>query len=295
MATRSFTIFQDVPTLPKPPALKPTTSILSSTTATNVDKVATLSSLFAEADKENLDPLTGERVNTGSKCTSKKRKSTTSSSKALACIEVTKPKEDSEPQSKKRKSTASSVKKVKGRREGKGSTSTRKTGKKLRAPSPLPPVEEEVAENTVPEGNDAPQTPPLTQAEIDAKCYELTVKPLADVSQAFEPAPGIEEWFADVSEDDLESKVQFVKETSQEPELRDFFTPAHLGYASVGSSRPSSTVGSQEPKVFTTPDRKQIYHAFTFASPSPRRRPAKITRSTSVPRLIISSPAKTQS
>ncbi len=272
-----------------------------------------MSSLSAEADKENLDPLTGERVNAGSNCTGKKRKSTTSSSKALACIEVKKPKEGSEPQLKKRKSSASSVKKVKGRREGKGPTSTRKTGKKLRAASPLPPVEEEVAENVVPEGNDAAPTPPLTQAEIDTKCYELTVKPLADVSQAFEQAPGVEEWFADVPEDDLESKVQFVKvrplpprgfsslnptfvaqETSQEPELRDFFTPAHLGYASAGSSRPSSTVSSQEPKVFTTPDRKQIYHAFTFASPSPGR-PAKNTRSTSVPRLIISSPAKTQS
>ncbi|PBK59791.1 hypothetical protein ARMSODRAFT_991054 [Armillaria solidipes] len=294
MAARSFTIFQDVPSLPKAQALKPTTSILSSTTATNIDKVATLSSLSAEADKENLDPLTGERVNAGSNCTGKKRKSTTSSSKALACIEVKKPKEDPEPQLKKRKSSASSVKKVKGRREGKGPTSTRKTGKKLRAASPLPPVEEEVAENIVSEGNDAAPTPPLTQAEIDAKCYELTVKPLADVSQAFEQAPSVEEWFADVPEDDLESKVQFVKETSQEPELRDFFTPAHLGYASAGSSRPSSIVSSQEPKVFTTPDRKQIYHAFTFASPSPER-PAKNTRSTSVPRLIISSPAKTQS
>ncbi|KAK0435150.1 hypothetical protein EV421DRAFT_1250708 [Armillaria borealis] len=294
MAARSFTIFQDVPSLPKAPALKPTTSILSSTTATNIDKVATLSSLSAEADKENLDPLTGERVNAGSNCTGKKRKSTTSSSKALVCIEVKKPKEDPEPQLKKRKSSASSVKKVKGRREGKGPTSTRKTGKKLRAASPLPPVEEEVAENIVPEGNDAAPTPPLTQAEIDAKCYELTVKPLADVSQAFEQAPSVEEWFADVPEDDLESKVQFVKETSQEPELRDFFTPAHLGYASAGSSRPSSIVSSQEPKVFTTPDRKQIYHAFTFASPS-LGRPAKNTRSTSVPRLIISSPAKTQS
>ncbi|KAK0219958.1 hypothetical protein IW262DRAFT_1461110 [Armillaria fumosa] len=294
MATRSFTIFQDVPSLPKPQALKPTTSILSSTAATNVDKVATLSRLSAEADKENLDPLTGERVNTGSKYTGKKRKSTTSSSKALACIEVAKPKEDPEPQSKKRKSSASSVKKVKGRREGKGPTSTRKTGKKLRAPSPLPPVKEEIAENIVPEGSDATQTPPLTQAEIDAKCYELTVKPLADVSQAFEQAPGVEEWFADVPEDDLESKVQFIKETSQEPELRDFFTPAHLGYASVGSSRPSSTVVSQGPKVFTTPDRKQIYHAFSFASPSPGRI-AKNTRPTSVPRLIVSTPAKTQS
>ncbi|KAK0489630.1 hypothetical protein EDD18DRAFT_589846 [Armillaria luteobubalina] len=293
MATRSFTIFQDVPSLPKPPALKPTTSVLSSTTVTNVNKVTTLSSLSTEANKENLDPLTGERVNTGSKSSGKKRKSATSFSKALAYIEVVKPKEDPEPQLKKRKSSASSVKKVKGRREGKGPTSTRKAGKKLRAPSPLPPVEEEVAENIVPEGNDAAQTP-LTQAEIDAKCYELTVKPLADVSQAFEQAPGVEEWFGDVPEDDLESKVQFVKETSQEPELRDFFTPVHLGYASVGSSRPSSTLGSQEPKVFTTPDRKQIYHAFSFASPSPGR-PAKNTRSTSVPRLIISPPAKTQS
>ncbi|KAK0482213.1 hypothetical protein IW261DRAFT_1023344 [Armillaria novae-zelandiae] len=293
MATRSFTIFQDIPSSTKPPALKPTTSILSSTTVTNIDKVATLSSLSADANKENLDPLTGERVNVGSKCTGKKRKSATSSSKALACIEVIKPKEDPEPQLKKRKSSASSVKKVKGRKEGKGPTSTRKAGKKLRAPSPLPPVEE-VAENIVPESNDAAPTPPLTQAEIDAKCYELTVKPLADVSQAFEQVPGVEEWFADVPEDDLESKVQFVKETSQEPELRDFFTPAHLGYASVGSSRPPSTLGSQEPKVFTTPDRKQIYRAFSFASPLPGR-PAKKSRSTSVPRLIISTPAETQS
>ncbi|KAK0203818.1 hypothetical protein DFS33DRAFT_1260831 [Desarmillaria ectypa] len=294
MAARSFTIFQDVPSSPKTSVLKATTSVLSFTSATNIDKVITLSGLSAEADKENLDPLTGGRVNASSNCKGKKRKNGTLSSKALACVEIKKLPEDLEPQLKKRKSSASSVKKVKGKREGKGPTSARKMDKTLRAASPLPPVEEEVAENIAPEGNDAAPTPSLTQAEINAKCYELTVKPLADVSQAFEQVPGVEEWFADVPEDDLESKVQFVKETSQEPELRDFFTPAHLGYASAGSSRSSSTVGSQEPKLFTTPDRKKIYHAFTFASPSPGR-PAKITRSTSVPRLIISSPAKTQS
>ncbi|KAK0454054.1 uncharacterized protein EV420DRAFT_1645287 [Desarmillaria tabescens] len=275
MAARSFTIFQDVPSSPKASVLKATTSVLSSATSTNVGKVVTLSSLSAEADKENLDPLTGERVNASSNCKSKKRKNSASSSKALACVETKKLKEDLEPQVEETQVVCV-------------------TSKKLRAASPLPPVEEEVAENISPEGNDTTAAPPLTQAEIDAKCYELTVKPLADVSQAFEQAPGVEEWFADVPEDDLESKVQFVKETSQEPELRDFFTPAHLGYASVGSSRSSSTIGSQEPKVFTTPDRKQIYHAFTLASPSPRR-PAKITRSTSLPRLVISSPAKTES
>ncbi|KAG7448649.1 uncharacterized protein BT62DRAFT_918221 [Guyanagaster necrorhizus] len=293
MATRSFTIFQDVPSSPKTLTLKATTSVLSSMTTTNVDKVGTLPSLATEADKENLDPLTGERVNANSKGTAKKRKNNTSSSKALASIETKKLKEDQGSQLKKRKSSASSAVK-KGRGGKRAPSSTRKTSKKLHAAPCLPSVEEESTENVVPEGSDIALALPLTRAEIDAKCYELTVKPLADVTQAFEQAPGAEEWFADVPEDDLESKLQFVKETSQEPELRDFFTPVHLGYASAGSSRSASTISSQEPKVFTTPDRKQIYHTFTFASPSPVC-PAKITRSTSVPRLIISSPAKTES
>jgi hypothetical protein len=83
-------------------------------------------------------------------------------------------------EAKKRKSSSSSAPKVK--KDGKGS---RKTGRELsRRASPMPKVDEEAGIGKEPE---------MTQADIDSKCYELTVQPLADVSQAYGQSPALAE------------------------------------------------------------------------------------------------------
>ncbi|KAF9023664.1 hypothetical protein BDZ89DRAFT_1102636 [Hymenopellis radicata] len=259
MAARTFTIFQDTPTDPAPSATTATTNTLTTMTATTSNVINTITTLVVEADKENLHPLTGERSGPSTSATGKKRKNSISSVKALAPIEVKKMKEDPEPEPKKHL----------GKKEAKTSGTARK--RSSRAPSPMPKVEEEGEAEKV-----------LTQAEIDSKCYDLTVKPLADVSQAFSQCTPLT-WLEEEPEETEEAKLQFVKEVSQEPELHDLFTPASVGLESSRSH-------SQEPTTFSTPERKQLYHSFTFASPSPIRMP-KVTRSASVPRLDIPSPA----
>lgn len=57
--------------------------------------------------------------------------------------------------------------------------SSSKSTRSSRKPSPLPPVAEEHA---------SPRPPRLStsQLDVDSRCYELTVSPLADVSEAYD-------------------------------------------------------------------------------------------------------------
>ena len=84
---------------------------------------------------------------------------------------------DAQPDAKKRKSSSSAS-----ATKGKGSSRKekfRKTKKPLsRRVSPMPRLDEEA--------NDDKEHHRVAQADIDSRCYELTVKPLADVSQAYE-------------------------------------------------------------------------------------------------------------
>jgi hypothetical protein len=68
------------------------------------------------------------------------------------------------------------------------------------------------------------------------------------------------------------------KEKSTEPEIRDYFDPSR---STSGSGSRQSVGPPSETITFSTPERKQIYTAFTFASPSPTSEDFK-TR-TSVP------------
>jgi hypothetical protein len=88
---------------------------------------------------------------------------------------------ESKPDSKRRKSSSStSSKKTKpgARKEKKPLASSRKTSQSSRRPSPLPRVDEV--------GESEREGERIMIADIDSRCYELTVKPLADVSQAYE-------------------------------------------------------------------------------------------------------------
>ena len=288
-------------------------------------------------DKENFHPVTGEHAGLGT--ADKKRKDgsnvlVTKLHNPPRPLAVKKHKKelsvalkDEGSPTKKRKASAPSdpivvvgshlkVPKTKTvtatKKESKATTKPRKliTTKRIttrpRTLSALPKVaEEETIGDELKDGRGeakAKKQSQLSQADIDSRCYELTVKPLADVSQAYEETL----IFQDVNPREDKSKYQPVKvrttfcmtctcsltirkEPSAEPELRDFYAPpvASSTSSQLGSSRKSpfeEPTGSS--KTFTTPERKAIYAAFTFSSPSPSGdRLSKTTRAGSIPRL----------
>ncbi|KAF5368889.1 hypothetical protein D9758_003105 [Tetrapyrgos nigripes] len=362
MTPRSFTVFLDEDAAFTTTS---TTTIASTITTTTTTTTISRPSLKASAsspailststfssttltDKENYDPLTGERAAAiGAQVSGKgvKRKGSVSSgscSSSGGSVLVTKSAEvnvkengiglkekevlvlkekvlkgkdmrdgSKEPEPKKRRSSVSSVsstgsvssKKAKGKKTSGGSgsakkpTSSRKSSRTRTRASPAP-VMPRVDEETEVEAT----VERLSQEQIDARCYDLTVSPLADVSEAyFGPTTGtllsiVESPSSD--EESVASGFNFVKEPSTEPELRDYdyFSLSNSGSSSTlrGSSPipPSSNSSSSsvsEPKQFSTPERKRIYSAFTFTSPSPSsERYAQAKRETSVSKLDLS-------
>ena len=176
MSLRTFAIFQDTPSThqsQKPKSVSTIRGILSP-----LGNGATSPSALSSApDKENFHPVTGERAATS---TTKKRKTTALATKAQTPLATKEPKEPSEskPASKKRKS-ATTKGKPKPKKEANASGTSRKSSKKTsRRASSLPKVDE-VAESEI-------ECQRLVLADIDSRCYELTVQPLADVTQAYE-------------------------------------------------------------------------------------------------------------
>ena len=105
----------------------------------------------------------------------KKRKTSVLSAKTLAPLEpVLKDAKESvegQPETKKRKASVSSGSKPKAKKDTKVLGSGKKTAKKVsRKASTMPKVEEEVERE---------------QALVDSRCKDLTVRPLADVSEAY--------------------------------------------------------------------------------------------------------------
>ncbi|KAK7039484.1 hypothetical protein R3P38DRAFT_3349622 [Favolaschia claudopus] len=253
MALASFTVYCDSPVdadataqasvAPKPAVLA------SSTPDANLPTTST-TILASTAEKENVHPVTGERCAPLSESSAKKRKTNVLATKAIVAKKLKESNED-KSQGKKTRSASSSA--LKAKKDGK---LTRKTAKKpSRRVSPLPRLEEE----------DAAVRERLEQADVDSRCYELTVSPLADVTQAYDTAIDVNSLLASFSP---EESARFRRDTSTEPEIRDYFSPLHsLGSSARVTPPPAGT--AQETKVFTTPERRHIYSAFTFTTPSP--------------------------
>ncbi|KAF8870176.1 hypothetical protein BD779DRAFT_1653821 [Infundibulicybe gibba] len=273
MSLRSFVVFQDAPPSNSPQVVSNAKENYNNSLplvdhATHNMPMATLN----PADKENVHPVTGERSSLV--VVGKKRKPTAVlATKVHAPIAMRKPTDgkdgkDTQPETKKRKSSAPSgdngAKKVK--KDAKKVAATRKPTK--RRASPLPKLDEEE------EGSHQ-----ITQATIDSKCYDLTVQPLADVSQAFDQALTS----GSLASADGRSKLRCVKASSAEPEIRDYFSDN----ISSAPNAPKATAAANS-VAFSTPERKRIYTAFTFSSPSPtKQRLSKTTRSASVPPLHL--------
>ncbi|KAF9262242.1 hypothetical protein L218DRAFT_988345 [Marasmius fiardii PR-910] len=262
MSSRSFTVFQDTPSSDAPrqkdPSLSPT---LSPSTSFSTPISSILSPVTA-TDKENLDPITGEPV-IPNNTNLKKRKTTILATKSLPLIDAvvkdSKESVEGQPETKKRKSSVSSGSKSKVKKDGKGSGSGKKTTTKklLRKASTMPKVDEEVEV----------EKDTREQALADSRCRDLTVKPLADVSEAYIESSVFAEV---VIERPVSAGSRWLsKESSCEPDIRDYLTTAHLSASTSSSTLRGSSPACEPPKVFSTPERKRIYSAFTFQSPSP--------------------------
>ncbi|KAJ7753362.1 hypothetical protein DFH07DRAFT_512558 [Mycena maculata] len=266
MAIRSFTVYCD--TTDSETTKAAAKQVVLSSSDPNVP-TSSSTVLPSTAEKENLHPVTGERcVPVPDFTASKKRKTNALATKTI--VKKQKESKEDRPEGKKARTASSSA--TKGRKDGKA---VRKGAKKpSRRVSPLPKLEEEdSAVNRV------------VQADIDSRCYELTVSPLADVTQAYDAGFDVNSLLASFTS---EESARFRKATSTEPEIRDYFSPSHSG---SGSSRVTPPPAG-ETKVFSTPERRHIYAAFTFTTPSPsseRFRNASRSRSPSpaIPRLNL--------
>ncbi|KAH7910282.1 hypothetical protein BJ138DRAFT_1180420 [Hygrophoropsis aurantiaca] len=247
MSVRSFTVFQDTPI----EISKISNICHDNAQSSSMTSDTTLLSTFATTEKENLHPVTGERAGPASAAACKKRKTGVLVTKVLVAPSK-KQKEHSEPK-KERKVLGSKGKS----NEGRKSSSSKKSTRSTRKASPLPKVEEEQELQ-----RELPRLS-VNQTDIDSKCYELTVSPLADVSEAYDTTPQPESQEQDISTD---------KAQSVEPEIRDYFSPSPSN-ATLPSERQNTpteyTTDTETNVTFTTPERKRIYSSFTFSSPSP--------------------------
>ena len=180
MTSRTFTVFQDLPADEVIKAKKPTSNGMTTRSSSGSNSKLSKSPASNEhipTDKENVNPLTGERA--GTAAMSKKRKTTVLADKSSAHLALKTAKDSQLPKKRKAGSKGKQSKEVVSK-EGKAIGSTRKTTRRgAHKVSRLPRLEEEIISQTQ-------EIEHFTQASIDSRCYDLMVQPLADVSQAYE-------------------------------------------------------------------------------------------------------------
>ncbi|KAI1786715.1 hypothetical protein LXA43DRAFT_756158 [Ganoderma leucocontextum] len=281
--TRSFIVFKDEPedTPVQVVTLKPSNEDGVLNVLASPIKTTNPSTLTAPAsagpllvfcpDKENIDPLTGGRV-LSEQSLGKKRK-TALIVKAQPASPSKKPrplaeKPTKKPSTSKSKPRSSTEKKLK---RSTSTSSKRSSSSRTRREPSLPRLAEEGEEST--------EAAPLDQAAIDAKCKELTVLPLADISEAYEQAT--------TKEDAVESaeKAAEVK-AAVDAASKKVDRPATPPPTTQKEDAATSPVAPMSvASVFSTPERKRIYSAFTFSSPSPASKRFASTRGSSVERF----------
>ncbi|KAI0687674.1 hypothetical protein BC835DRAFT_1419761 [Cytidiella melzeri] len=267
-----FVIFKDEPDTPVNVTQSEETSSSASST--------TVLAIVTARDKENLHPVTGRRSSTED-AAAKKPKTRVLATKLLKVSRSDVPEPHPSPK-KRRLFVSSETNRSSGNKEHKkekrSSSVPRahktKQSSRSRKMTELPKVEEEehVAGDRVEQG-DLQTGSETGQAAADSKCYELTVLPLADVSKAFEQSPPPEER----QEEPQASQHEETAETSPSDEQSTKVTP---------ETPVADTVNEGKNGTFSTPERKRIYSAFTFESPSPAsKRYATSTRGSNVERF----------
>ncbi|TFY62670.1 hypothetical protein EVJ58_g3716 [Rhodofomes roseus] len=212
-------------------------------------------------DKENINPITGRKAAPDTQ-NGKKRKEGALATKAYAPAPVKKTKGLKSDRtfgadiSSRSKSAGQPPKRLQAARRNGASAASRPR----RSPT-LPQVSEE--QETDVHSDNVREARRLSQSQIDARCYELTVLPLADLSKAYEQAPCL------TGEHALSEKVRAQELNNDVVET----SSVHDGSDRAPSPTPSVSSRSSSPArseaVFSTPERKRIYSAFTFSSPSP--------------------------
>ncbi len=164
MATRAFVVFRDEPPKPLSTTVKTDVSLSPSSLVQPTILVLSPGTPLTTAEKENLHPSTGARSGVIADPQSKKRKNSVLATKLHI-----------PPTLKKQRDSA-----LDGRKRKTASTSSSKGSKVTTSGAPeLPRVEEVVEPEPCSQSK-------VTQAEVDSRCYDLTVSPLADVSHAFD-------------------------------------------------------------------------------------------------------------
>ncbi len=167
----SFSIFRDEPSPPQPKSQARRQTAPNTPTSPITNRVVTT----CTNEKENVDPLTGQPPSIEQKL-AKKRK--TGGVLAAKIVLSTKSQKETQPEPKKRRIVSKG--KPRAEKEKKVLSSRKERSSRIRKASDLPRVEEEATE----EVEDKER---VAQALADARCYELTVMPLADVSEAYSP------------------------------------------------------------------------------------------------------------
>ncbi|KAH9998623.1 hypothetical protein BJV77DRAFT_959609 [Russula vinacea] len=244
MATRTFVVFQDDPSEPLPTIktdVSPSPALIEPT-------ILGISSIpVTTAEKENLHPVTGAR-SAAADSQSKKRKNGILATK-LHIPSTTKKPRDLTLDCRKRKTTTPS------------SSKTSNGGRVISSGALNLSRVEEIVEH------ERPCQDKVTQAEVDSKCYDLTVSPLADVSHAFDQ----------VSLSSAESRPGVSRILSSKKASLNEDSGISSSKPLAGSVSPKMADTASQEAFFSTPERKQIYAAFTFTSPSPSSKPCVST------------------
>ncbi|KAI0763119.1 hypothetical protein BD413DRAFT_484590 [Trametes elegans] len=247
--TRSFVVFKDEPELPTDSTVEKKEN-QTDPSATYVLAPPPGPALVYAPDKENIDPLTGIRPSE-EQASGKKRK-TALSVKA----QPSSPSKRLKPLSEK----ATKKPAVKARLTDK---KTKRSSK--RVVSSAPHVHREPSLPRVVEEKET-----TSQAVIDSKCKELTVLPLADISEAHDVAPRKEEVVVEKAEDKEAPSLSPSQVADKRPA-----TPLAPPVEEASESAPAVN-------ALATPERKRIYSAFTFSSPSPAGQRYASARASSV-------------
>lgn len=281
MASRKFTVFvDDASTVKRQPASKPVAP-------TKAPQEEVGPSSLSATEKENLHPLTGGRL----------RSSSTAGPKSKSSVLATKL--HNPPDTKGAKEAASLVLSKKRKVPSPDDRETERSRPKARRLKPTTRRRRSPELASIAEEKDERLARRLSQSDVNSRCYDLTVSPLANVSGAFaQPSPSS---LKDNKTEATAKRVRCVSLTylpqmiliswllqtgSIEPELRDYVrSPAD---ASVTATPPTpvrrSTRGtSLPPPILSTPERKRIYASFTFSSPirgSPERKRKRLAAST---------------
>ncbi|KAI0642647.1 hypothetical protein C8Q79DRAFT_1013320 [Trametes meyenii] len=259
---RSFIVFKDEPEVAPAPVVDRKENH-NGQSATYVLAPPPGPQLVYAPDKENIDPMTGTRV-LGEQASGKKRK-TALTVKAQAASPTKRLKPLAE------KPTKKTVAKSRGsEKKTKRVASKRAVPSRVHREPSLPRVTEE--------------TESADQAVIDSKCKDLTVLPLADISEAYDVSPPKEKGATAVGTPRVAQEDSQSKEVAQVQPERPA-TPQATKEASPSPAHPPTASS-----VFSTPDRKRIYSAFTFTSPSPAGKRCASARASSVDRFSDAAP-----